>query len=118
MVNCVRIKEYIFPVTASNVVGSKVIQYSTHSINGEILRIDSNSNFTGSIILARSGTSTTTISQALCNFTATSGTNNLQVFPFSNTTGSFVMNSEVMLCVSGWQSGTGINIGPISVLYR
>lgn len=110
--NCYRIKEYVFEPTAGN--GAFVDRYSTIALNGEILRVDTASNFTGSAQLYTSGNTST----QLLNATITSGTNSKQSFPFSNTTGSFVINNFIRLAISGVSSGTAVTLGPVSILYR
>ena len=113
MVRDIRIKEYIFDQASANSVGSQVNQYSSHPLNGEILRVDNFSNYTGSIILRQSG-----LNVAWLNATTASGTNKWESFPFINTTGSFVTNGIVQLTISGVASGTANVLGPVSILYR
>ena len=117
MVSSYRIKEYIFPSTDVadadySATGSKLTKYSSHSINGEILRIDAISNYTGSISLNQSG-----LNVPWLNGTVTSGTGAVS-FSFTNNTGSFVTNNLIRYMVSGVMSGTGVNIGAVSILYR
>ena len=115
MVRDIRIKSYIFApsgVNANN-VGSATSIFTDHVLNGELLRVDSFSNYTGSLILRQSG-----LTSAFTNFTATSGTSKWESFSLSNTTGSFVTNSVLQLIISGLASGTSTLFGPIEVLYR
>lgn len=118
MVNSYRVKDYTFPVGVASTVGSVNTQYTPFVVNGDILKIDCMSNFTGSLILAPSGNNVANVLNAFCNFTTASGTNKVQSFPFINTTGSFTINSPLMLVISGLMSGTAITYGPITVLYR
>ena len=113
MVNPYRIKEYIFPQIVADNVGSQLTQYSANIINGEVLRIDNFSNYTGSLILKQSG-----LNVAWTNLTTTSGTNKYESLSFTNNTGSFVINGIFQLIISGVSSGTGVNVGPVSILYR
>lgn len=113
MVNGYRIKEYTFANTAASDTGSNNVLYSQVDINGEVLRIDSFSNYTGSIYARISG-----YTVPFLNATATSGTNKWETFPLTNNTGSFVMNGTLQLGVSGLASGTANTFGPISVVYR
>lgn len=113
MVKDNRIQEIIFPQTAASNTGSANSLYSSGLINGELLRADSFSNYTGSLIIRQSGGIA-----AFLNGTATSGTNKFESFSLSNTTGSFVMNGILQLTISGLSSGTANVFGPVSVLYR
>lgn len=119
MVNCYRIKEYTFPPTnvASSdysAAGSKLTLYS-HALNGEVLKLSWLSNFAGSLIVGPSGASVT---QLYGNYTVASGTNKVESIPYSNTTGSYVLNGPLMLIISGTCSGTGVEFGAFSVMYR
>lgn len=111
MVRDIRIKEYIFPQGAGS--ATTMQQYTDHSINGELLRVIAQSNFTGSVILQESGTGNT-----FCNYTSTSGTNAFGNFNFTVTTGSFTTNGPILLTVGSLASGTAVLYGPIKVLYR
>lgn len=113
MVESIRVKEYIFPATAFNSVGSQVTVVSTHSINGDVLKILATSNFTGSLCLATSG-AIETFSTVLL----TSGTATYTPTSFVNTTGSFVVNSPLQITCGSLSSGTGKVFGPVSVFYR
>jgi hypothetical protein len=113
MVNPYRIKSYLFPVAVSSNAGSIITQYTDFIINGDLLRFDVCSNFTGSVILKQSG-----LTIAWLNATVTSGTSKWETFPFINTTGSFVTNSIVQFMVSGLMSGTTKFAGPAEILYR
>lgn len=119
MVNCYRIKEYIFPPTTVassdySAAGSKLTLYS-HSLNGEVLKLRWLSNFAGSLIVGMSGASVT---EMYGNYTVTSGTNKMESINYSNTTGSYVLNGPLCLMVSGTASGTGVGFGAFSVMYR
>jgi hypothetical protein len=114
MTNPVRIKGFTFPQCAGS--ATTVFQYTEQLINGEILRVFSPANFTGSIILAESGALTSGL--RFCNFTVTSGTNSWGNQNFTNTTGSFCTNSPLMLMVGSLSSGTSVVYGPVTVLYR
>lgn len=105
------IKTYTFLETNGN--SNTIDQYSDYPINGEVLRINTFSNFTGSVILRESGTSA-----LFSNHTSTSGTNSWTTIPFSNTTGSFMLNDHLFLRIGSATSGTAHRIGPITVLYR
>ena len=108
-----RIKVYwVAPITG-NVAGSNYTAYTDSSINGELLRVDTFSNFTGSIVIKTSGQNI-----PFLNGTVTSGTSKWESFPLSNTTGSFVTNSTLFIGVSGVSSGTSVTIGPVQILYR
>jgi hypothetical protein len=111
MVRDNRIKEYRFVVASGN--ANHLTQYTNHILNGEILRIDNYSNYTGSIQLYVSGQTV-----KMTDFTSTSGTGKWEYFPLTNTTGSFVVNAPMQLVTSGTASGTNVVIGPISILYR
>lgn len=113
MVRDIRIKSYIFPNTSANSVASGTALYTDHAINGELLRVDSFSNYTGSLIIRQSGNNITFL-----NGTATSGTNKWESFSFSNSTGSSVTNTILQLVISGLSSGTAITFGPIELSYR
>ena len=113
MVNSIRIKEYVFPVASGLSVGSYYGVYSEHSLNGEILKVTTFSNFTGSLAIKQSGLNT-----LFLDGTITSGTAKYESFSFTNNTGSFVINSPIMLTISGVPSGTAVRLGPVSVLYR
>lgn len=120
MVNCFRIKEYIFPQvsvtdTGYSAAGSKLTKYSSHPINGEVLRIQCLSNFAGSLIVGQSGGQ---VANNWTNLTIASGTGKLDSISFTNTTGSYVLNDVISLIISGTASGTGVNIGPVSIFYR
>ena len=115
-----RIKEYIFPkvsVTDSDysATGSVLTKYTSHPINGEVLRIQCLSNFAGSLIVGQSGGQ---VANVWTNLTIASGTGKLDSISFTNNTGSFIVNDVIKLVISGTASGTGVNIGPISVFYR
>lgn len=114
MVRDIRIKEYIFSQFNADNVGSKLTAYTNHVLNGEILRIESLSNYTGSLIVQQSGTFAVTF----LNGTTASGTSKVESYPFSNAVGSFVTNDIVTLMVSGLASGTGVIAGPFRLLYR
>lgn len=114
MVRDTRIKEYWFLQASGNNTGSQLIQYTNHSINGELLRIDSFSNYTGSLIIRPSGFT----NYAFLNGTTTSGPNNWQSFSFSTSTGSFVANTVLEVTVSGLASGTATKFGPLALYYR
>src|SRR3990167_5263988 len=114
MVRDIRIKSYIFPNTAANSLGSATALYTNHVINGELLRVDSFSNYTGSLIIKQSGLA----NLSYLNGTATSGTNKWESFSFSNNTGSFVTNTVLQLIISGLSSGTANTFGPIELSYR
>ena len=90
-------------------------KYTSHSINGEVLRVQCLSNFAGSLIVSQSGAQ---VANAWTNTTIASGTGKLDSIPFTNTTGSYVINDVIKLVISGTASGTGVNIGPVSVFYR
>jgi hypothetical protein len=119
MVNCYRIKEYIFPSTTvadSDYVatGSRLTKHS-HVINGEILRVEWLSNFAGSLILGQSGLG---VANMFMNQTVASGTNKWESVPFSATTGSYAVNDVLKLVISGTASGTGVGFGEVHVFYR
>lgn len=86
--------------------------YSPYA-TGKLLRIDSFSNYTGSIQVYISGDNV-----KLCDFTTGSDTNKWEHFPFNNQTGSFVINGPIRLVVSGILSGTSTTIGPIQIIYE
>lgn len=113
MTRDIRIKEYLFLQASGNNAGSQNTQYTNHVLNGELLRVDSFGNYTGSLIIRQSG-----LTSAFLNTTATSGPSNWTSFSFSNTTGSFMINSILEVTVSGLASGTTTKFGPINILYR
>jgi hypothetical protein len=110
MVRDCRIKEYIFPVAAGN--ATTVTQASSHSLNGEVLKVIATSNFTGSVIIKD------IYGTAFTNFTSTSGTGVYTPLSLTNTTGSFVVNGPISLTVGSLASGTAVTFGPVSVYYR
>ena len=113
MVRDTRIKNYIFLEASGNNVGSTITQYTDHVINGELLRVDTFGNYTGSLIVKQSG-----LNVPFLNATVTSGPSNWQSFYFTNNTGSFVTNSILQAIVSGLSSGTAIKAGPFEIIYR
>jgi len=119
MVNCNRIKEYIFPQTSvassDYVATGSILTLYSHAINGEILKIQTLCNYAGSLILLQSGARAI---DAYSHTAIASGTGLLSSVSFSNTTGSYVVNDVLKLMVSGTASGTGVVIGPVSVFYR
>ena len=120
MVNCFRIKEYVFPATEVNssdynAAGSLLTLYS-HAINGEILRVQASCSYAGSLTIVESGARIT--NAILSAATIASGTGLVNSYPYTCTTGSFVVNAPLMMLVSGTASGTGVKIGPVSVYYR
>lgn len=120
MVNPYRIKEYVFPAvqmtdSTYSAAGSKATLYTSHPVNGEVLKVKITTNFTGSIILGVSGAMT---SDFWTNFSVTSGTGKNNSASLTNTTGSYAVNDILSLVVSGALSGTNTIIGPISLLYR
>jgi len=110
MVNCFRIKEYIFPETAWNATGSQV-SLSSHAINGEVLRIVAASNFTGSLAWSDD-------KNVMGTILVDSGTGLFTSTAYTNTTGSFVVNAPLSITCGSLSSGTGKVFGPISVYYR
>ena len=113
MVNPNRIKNYLFPEVSGNNAGRQITQNTDFVINGELLRMEVFSNFTGSVIVRQSGNNITFL-----NGTATSGTTKWETFSLSNTTGSFVTNSPLQFIISGLMSGTAIKAGPAQLIYR
>lgn len=110
MTNGYRVKEYIFPAQ----VTSDVNYFSgvSHDINGEILKVVSTSNFTGSTIIKDIW------NQTIANVTNASGTNTFSFAALTNTTGSFVVNGPITCFFASGTSGTGNMCGPVSVYYR
>jgi hypothetical protein len=108
-----RIKEYIFPQSNWNAVQSGVTISGAHSINGELLKVLTPSNFTGSIAL-KDGDSTQTFATIL----VTSGTGAYTQLNFTNNTGSFVVNGPITIQCGSLSSGTGKVFGPVEVYYR
>jgi hypothetical protein len=89
-------------------------EFTDHVLNGELLRVRYLSNFTGSLVITESGTNT-----IFLNISSTSGTNSWNSSSFSNTTGSFCINDNLRIGISGANiSGTNALYGPIEVLYR
>jgi hypothetical protein len=113
MVRDSRIKTYLFGAVSADNVGSKITLFTDHSLNGELLRIETFSNYTGSLSIRQSG-----LSVAFLDATVTSGTNKWETFSFTNTTGSFVLFGPAQVVVSGVPSGTANVVGPINILYR
>jgi len=111
MVRDIRVKDYVFPQGVGS--ATTINLSSQHPINGEILRVNTFANFTGSVILKESGTSL-----PICNYTVTSGTNLWTPQSFTVTTGSFAVNNILNLTVGSLVSGTDILFGPIIVYYR
>jgi hypothetical protein len=89
------------------------MNFTSEVINGELLRLDVFSNFTGSVRVSKSGNDL-----ALINATVTSGTNTWVSFPLSNTTGSFISNDVLKIGASGITSGTAVVCGPMTLYYR
>lgn len=120
MVNPYRIKEYFFPAVSMtdsdySATGSVLTKYTSHPINGEILRIQCLSNFAGSLITGQSGGQ---VANVWTNLSISSGTGKLDTISFTNNTGSYAINDKVKLVISGTSSGTGVVIGPVSIFYR
>jgi|SRR3990167_5810694 len=113
MVRDIRIKSYLFPEVSGDNIGSAITQYTDHVLNGELLRVDTFGNYTGSLILKQSG-----LNVPFVNGTVTSGPSNWQSFSFTNNTGSFMINSVLQFTISGLASGTVVKAGPVEVLYR
>jgi hypothetical protein len=111
MVDSFRIKEYIFPATLTN-TGNDIVTLTSHSLNGEILKIAVTSNFTGSAIIKDVN------NQTFANITNASGTNTIALAPLTNTTGSFVVNGPLTCDFVSGTSGTGNLMGPVSIYYR
>lgn len=118
------VKSYIFPEISGNT--AMPISYTSFPIVGEILRIDTLQNATGSLLLMESGTNT-----KLFNATLTSGTASVynvqpQAYAMGVTgvTGSplvavnIVTNKVLGIAVSGVASGTAVKVGPWEVFYR
>lgn len=106
-----RIKDYTFQEAIGN--ATTIEQHSAFPLNGEILRVMSKANFTGSVILAESGTG-----MELCNYSVTSGTGLWTNLNFSTGTGSFCVNNVIGMTVGSLASGTDVVFGPVSVYYR
>jgi len=106
-----RIKDYTFQAIAGD--ATTITQYTNHVLNGELLRVNSFANFTGSVILKESGTGL-----QFCNYSVTSGTNTWNNFNFSTTTGSFCINNNLSLTVGSLASGTAVVFGPLQIFYR
>ena len=110
MVDSYRIKEYIFPALATSDINN--FSGVSHSLNGEVLKVVVTSNFTGSAIIKDAW------NQTFANITNSSGTNTYSIAPFTNTTGSFVVNGPIICQFISGTSGTGNICGPVSVYYR
>lgn len=89
------------------------MNFTSEVINGMVERVDVFRNFTGSIRVTESGTEL-----ALLNASVTSGTNAWSSFPFSNTSGSFIVNNVLKIGVSGITSGTAVVCGPVIMHYK
>ena len=117
-----RIKEYIFSGALPTSGGNAIWATSDHSINGEILAVNWQTDTTADIFLNISGTAETVWSS-----TAPSGTNVQAAYPYVygvnsvNTTGSpqvffnRVVNAPLVLVGSAWE---GKNITSLKVVYR
>lgn len=113
MVRDNRIKSYLFSAVSADNTGSKITQFTEHPLNGELLRIETASNYTGSLSFRQSG-----LNVSFCDVTITSGTAKWETIPFINTTGSFVLFGHGQLVISGVASGTANVVGPVQILYR
>lgn len=113
MVRDIRVKEYIFPAVAG--AGSPIL-YTDHVINGDLLRVRSAGNFTGSIQVYESGT--ILYASKIVDVSVVSGTTSYPTLPLSNSTGSFSVNTQLMFMISGAGSGTANIFGPVTVYYR
>ena len=120
MVNPYRIKEYIFSAVSMNdadysAAGSLLTKYTSFPINGEVVKVRTSSNFTGSVIVGVSGG---LVADVWTNTSISSGTGKINNISFTNNTGSFAVNDIIKLVISGALSGTNTLIGPVSILYR
>lgn len=100
--------------------------YTSFPIVGEILRIDTLQNATGSLLLIESGTNTKLFNATITSGTASTYNVQPQVYMTGATgvTGSplrsvnIVTNKVLGMAVSGVASGTAVKVGPWEVFYR
>lgn len=124
MVRDDRVKEYIIPQWSVNAANNSVV--TDQVINGEITNIIfTNAASAGSYTFTESGIGVNILTNVV-----TSGTASTQVYPrpYSNisvggTSGSpdqtfQVVNSPIIMTVSGLTSGTNNIVGPIYIRYR
>lgn len=127
VVSSTRVKEYRFGTTLA--AGSNIaIQYTDHSINGEILKVEVSTELTGSVFVFVSGTN-----ESILTISDVSGTNPIIAYPrtqitdntnatIANSSGNIwaerIVNEPLAWAGSGFTSGTSNEVNFVRIFYR